>query len=348
MTNPRASARSQILEWAEQGAVPPENVRAALALAGATPDASQWRRFVSALLLWLGALLIAAGVIFFFAYNWHALGRFTKFGLVEGLLAVSMIAAWTAGPDKAAGKASLLVASLLTGALLALIGQTYQTGADTFELFAWWAALILPWTIAARTPALWMLWIALLNLAVIFYFQAFRGPFGFIDSGASLVWALAALNTVALIAWEAGTWRGYSWMQERWPARLVAVASGTAITFLGLWGIFESSTPDLFAIPAYFAWLAAAYYYYRRRTRDLFVLAGGVLSLIVFVSSWLSDALLDHLDAGSLLLIGVVVIGMSAAGAWWLKGIAAKHEDEGEKRRWLNDDVARGVVAASR
>jgi hypothetical protein len=145
------------------------------------------------------------------------------------------------------------------------------------------------------------------------------------------MWTLAALNTVALIAWEAGTWRGYPWMQDRWPARLIAVASGTAVTFLGLWGIFESSAPDVFAIPAYFAWLAAAYYYYRRQTRDLFVLAGGVLSLIVFVTSWLSDALLGHADAGSLLMIGVIVIGMSAAGAWWLKGIAAEHEEEREK-----------------
>jgi uncharacterized membrane protein len=323
--------RSQILDWAEQGAIAPENVSAALALAGATPDASEWRRFVSALLLWLGALLIAAGVVFFFAYNWHALGRFTKFGLVEGLLTVSVIAAWIAGPDKAAGKASLLLASLLTGALLALIGQTYQTGADTFELFAWWAVLILPWTIAARVPALWMLLVALLNLAVIFYFQVIRGPFGTFTSEMSLVWALAGLNTVALIAWEAGIRRGYSWMQDRWPARLIAAASGTAVTFLALWAIFEPSASGWIAIPAYFAWLAAAYYYYRRQTHDLFVLAGGVLSLIVFVTSWLSDALLGHADAGSLLLIGVIVIAMSAAGAWWLKGVATEQEREGEK-----------------
>lgn len=307
----------------------PDNVGAALALAGATPDAGQWRRFVSALLLWLGALLLAAGVIFFFAYNWHALGRFAKFGLVEGLLVVSVVSAWIAGPDKTAGKASLLLASLLTGALLALIGQTYQTGADTFELFAWWAALILPWTIAARTPVLWMLLVALLNLAVTFYFQAFRGALGMLSGSddASLVWALAGLNTAALVVWEVGTWRGYSWMQDRWPARLLAVASGTAITFLGLWGVIESSDMSPLAIPAYFAWLVGAYFYYRRHTRDLFVLAGGVLSLIVFVTSWLSDALLGEADAGSLLLIGVVVIAMSAAGAWWLKGIATREED---------------------
>jgi len=304
--------------------LPADKVAAALALTGATPGVSQWRRFVSALLLWLGALLIAAGVIFFFAYNWHALGRFTKFGLVEGLLAVSVIAAWIGGPDRLAGKAALLLASLVTGALLALIGQTYQTGADTFELFAWWAGLMLPWVIVARTPALWMLWIALLNLAVTFYFQAFLGFF----PEESIVWSLFALNTVALIAWEVAVRRGYDWMQERWPARLLAMASGTVVTVLACWGVVDASEAGALPIPTYFAWLIAAYVYYRRQMRDLFVLAGGVLSLIAFVATLLSHYMLRDADAGSFLLIGVVVIAMSAAGAWWLKGMASEEVTE--------------------
>jgi uncharacterized membrane protein len=319
LTNSR-SARRQILEWAEQGAVSADRIAAALALAGATPNASQWRRFVSALLLWLGVLLVATGVIFFFAYNWQAMGRFTKFGLAEALLAISVAAAWIAGPERAAGKASLLLASLVTGALLALIGQTYQTGADTFELFAWWAALILPWVAVARTPALWLLWIALLNLAVTFYFQAFRGFF----PEDSIVWSLFTLNTGALIAWEMAARRGWNWMQERWAARLLAMASGTVATVLGTWGIVDSQEAGPLAIPFYLAWLAGAYVHYRRQSLDLFVLAGGVLSLIVFVATSLSHFMLRHADAGSFLLIGVVVIAMSAAGAWWLKGIASK------------------------
>ena len=304
--------------------MPADKIAAALALSDATPDASQWRRFVSALLLWLGVLLIAAGVIFFFAYNWQALGRFAKFGLVESLLAVSIVAAWLAGPDKAAGKALLLLASLLTGALLALIGQTYQTGADTFELFAWWAVLILPWTVVARTPALWMLWVALLNLAVTFYFQAFLGFFPEI----SVVWSLFTLNTIALIVWEAAARRGYDWMQERWPARLLAIASGTVVTILAVWGVVDSREAGSLPMPLYFAWLAGAYFYYRRHSRDLFVLAGGVLSVIVFVATVLSNNMLRHGDAGSFLIIGVVVIAMSAAGAWWLKGIASEEATE--------------------
>src|SRR3546814_15416019 len=79
--------------------------------------------------------------------NWNDLGRFAKFGLVGLLLIVAVIGYWRLGVDRAAGKASLLVASILLGALLALFGQTYQTGADTWELFANWAVLMAPWAL---------------------------------------------------------------------------------------------------------------------------------------------------------------------------------------------------------
>ena len=60
---------------------------------------------------------------------------------------------WPAGGSTWTGcpaRPSCVLLSLLTGALLALSGQVYQTGADTFELFAWWAVLILPWVLVSR------------------------------------------------------------------------------------------------------------------------------------------------------------------------------------------------------
>ncbi|MET0204922.1 MAG: DUF2157 domain-containing protein [Casimicrobiaceae bacterium] len=58
------------------------------------------------------------------------------------------LAVWR-GLDTLPGKAAL-VAALLAGALLALVGQVYQTGADTFELFAAWAVAIV--VLVARMP----------------------------------------------------------------------------------------------------------------------------------------------------------------------------------------------------
>lgn len=319
-------ARKQIVDWAEQGRIAPGAIVGALALAGVTPDAGRWRRFVDALFLWLGSLLLAAGVIFFFAYNWEALGRFAKFALVQGLLVVAVATAWYAGLEKPAGKAAIFAASVLTGAVLALVGQTYQTGADPYELFAIWALLILPWTVVARLPALWLLLVLLLNLAVTFSFQASRGVFGLVFGDSALIWGVFALNAIALAAWEMAA-RSLDWLQERWAVRVIAAASGIAATILAVWAVFDSDDVGLIAFPAYAAWLGATYFYYRHREQDLFVLAGGVLSVIVLVTAWLGDALLDHADAGGFLFIGLVVIAMSAAGAWWLKRIA---EEAGE------------------
>jgi hypothetical protein len=43
--------------------------------------------------------------------------------------------------------------------------------------------------------------------------------------------------------------------------------------------------------------------------------------VIVTVTVFLSDALLERAEAGGFLLIGVTVIAMSAGGALWLKSV---------------------------
>ena len=322
------SKRAQILEWAEQGALPAANVEQALAVAGVTPDDARWRQFIGAVFLWLGALLFAAGTIFFFAYNWDAMGRMAKFGLAEALVIAAVVAALASRPGSAAGKASLLAAALLTGALLALVGQTYQTGADPYELFFYWALLILPWVLVARSPALWLLLVALLNLATALYFIAFATVFGVLSSSGRLTWLLLALNTAALALWEFAAFNGVQWLRERWAVRVLGAASGCAVTVLATWAVVDPNEIGLLALPVYGAWLALVYWFYRHKVRDLFMLAGSILSIIVVVTTLLGDLLLDDLAAFGFLFIALVVIGMSAAGAWWLRQIAAEEKAE--------------------
>ena len=309
--------RSEVLDWVEAGRIVPGREQEVLRAAGVTPSPEQWRAFLGQLTLWLGTIALAAAVIFFFAFNWDDLGRFAKFGLVEAAILAALLACWRVDLDGTPGKAVLLLLSLLTGALLALSGQVYQTGADTFELFAWWALLILPWVLVSRFSPLWLVWLGLLDLAVYFYFEIawnFEG----------LVWALFGLNTLALVLWEAAHRAGLPWLRDSWPPRLVTLASGFWATFLAAWAIVDSGGSEALrglAALAYAGWLAALYYWYRRVRPDLFMLAGGVLSLIVVVATLLSYHLLD-LGSGAFLLIGLVVIGMSAGGAIWLRAAA--------------------------
>jgi len=272
--------------------------------------------FLGRLSQWLGTLALAAALIFFFAYNWDELGRLAKIGLAEGAIVAGLVVCWRVDLDGTAGRAVLTLLSLLVGALLALSGQIYQTGADTFELFAWWAILILPWVLIGRFAALWLLWLALLDIAVFLYFSSGR-------DGEAALWSLFALNVVALIAWEVVRRTGAMWMRERWPARLVAMTCAASATALIVWTVFSSHMGSgSLAGAAYFVWLAATYGWYRHVRPDLLMLATGLLSLIVAVAAFLSRHMLDPDSAGGFLFVGLVVIGMSAVGAVWLKSVA--------------------------
>ena len=164
------SSRKQLLQWTEQGHLHDGSLTDALRLVEAEPSPVDWRHFLDHLMLWFGAILVAAGVIFFFAFNWQEMGRYTKFGLVESLLLVAVAICWKLGLDRISGKAALLVATILIGALLALVGQTYQTGADPWQLFAVWSVMILPWVVIGRFGALLLLWVGLVNLSMLLYF----------------------------------------------------------------------------------------------------------------------------------------------------------------------------------
>jgi uncharacterized membrane protein len=151
------------------------------------------------------------------AHNWSELGKLAKFALLQVLVVAAVAAYWRLGSESAPGKAALLVASILLGALLALFGQIYQTGADTWELFASWAALIVPWVLIGRFAALWMLWIGIVNLAIALHFQVF-----FLEDQQQL-WALFAFNSAALAAWELAALR-LRWLDASWGPRLLAIA----------------------------------------------------------------------------------------------------------------------------
>lgn len=316
------SPRAPLLQLIEQGALQPEQIPAALELTQLHPDRQRWHKFIDLLLLWLGGLALVFALMFFIAYNWSNIGHFAKFAMVELFIAASVAAYYKWQRHPMVRKLALFVASVGLGILLALFGQTYQTGADPWELFFNWALLILPWTLLARFPALWMLWLGLLNLSVILYFQTFRNTISLLfPSDITLMWILFFLNTSALVSWELLA-KKLTWLNASWATRIIVVAAGVAATWLAFYGIFEREANLIMHLVAWLAFMVALLGYYRYQQPDLFMLAGACLSAIAVVVALMIDKLFSTSDDGSsLLLIALVIIGLSATAAVWLRKV---------------------------
>ncbi len=178
-----------------------------------------------------------------------------------------------------------------------------------------------------RLPALWVLWLALLNLSLALYYATFGLLFGMLFAPERLMWLLFGLNTAALLVWEACAVAGIAWLRERWSVRILATASGVLITWLAMTDIFDWRSSSHWGAPLWVVWMGAAYAAYRHWVKDVYVLAGGVLSAIVIITSTFAKHMTLH-DAGAFLFIGLVIIGLSAAGGWWLRTVVKEIDEE--------------------
>ena len=160
----------------------------------------------------LGAALVGLGLVFWVAANWESLGRFGRFALLQSVVLVMCAGAlW-----RPAARAPLgLLALLGIGGLFAYFGQTYQTGADPWQLFALWAALSLPLAWAVRSDALWTPWATVMMSGISLWVHAHTGHLWRVEpqdlqvhliGGAAALAVVAALSDVGRPFTGAGPW----------------------------------------------------------------------------------------------------------------------------------------------
>lgn len=315
------SQRKLLISWYRQGVIRHE-LPEVMTRIGVLPGHKDWQQFIQRLLFWLGGLALAFSVVFFIAYNWDAMGRFAKFAMLELLVLASVLAYARLGADKLLSKVVLAMGSIFVGVLLAFFGQTYQTGADPWQLFATWALMIIPWAIIAEFAALWILVITLINVAMLLYTNTMGHVFWMVvRSDEQISWLMFLFNGLLWVIWEFAAMH-FAWLRERWAVRLIAIVAGTSVTLLMLEAIFDSADYPLMAAIGYFLMITGIYLVYRRKLPDLFMLAGLCLSVITVVTSQLAEALFRHgNETGSFLLMSILVIGMAAVAAIWLKRV---------------------------
>lgn len=317
--------RDEIDQLAEAGHLDAAQREDALRLAGVSPDAAGWQRFLSRLFLLLGITFMAAAVGYFVAFNWDELGRFAKIGLLELAVAVPALVAAKFAPDDLRGRAALLGTVLATGPLLAYIGQAYQTGADTYELFRAWALLTLPWALVARWRHLWCLWMLIANLSIFLYFvDAWRPLDGAMALSIPLVTHLV-VNALFVLLLEqfASKVEGGGRSAERLGAALVMAATlGLYVLFL-----FDSRYRALWQPVLVAVAFACFWWIYRRRNPDLVVLALWCFHMIAAVVMTVAKLMFEaHAETSAFLLSGLTAIGLSAWAATWLRQVGRNPE----------------------
>ncbi len=319
------SNRDTLTRLIEQGSISEDDISEALRISKLSPDGIAWITFLSKLMLWLGGLSIALAGLFFIAYNWNELGRFSKFAMVEVTIVLTTIGYLKLAKYTVAAEIVLMMNVIFIGVLFALFGQTYQTGADPWQLFFNWALVITPFVIIGRSTVLIVFWLALINLTLMLHLQLRHSMFGYLfQTDASLLWSSFGLNISALILWEYFN-RHFEWLNKRWAIRLLATVSGVAISWLCIFNIFEDGNNYVWGVPIWLLWMAAIYYYYRRIQIDLFMISGYCLSGIVIVTSAQIKLTFQDFLSINFLMVAITIIGLSTASSVWLRKI---HREE--------------------
>lgn len=304
----------------------------ALHLATSTPGPRAWQEFLSRALAFLGAGLVLAGIVCFVAFNWGEIGRVGKFALLELAIVGATLIAWRKLP-KISGQVALFAAAALVGPLFALYGQTYQTGADPYGLFLTWFALIIPWTIAARFGALWLLALVLLDVSLILYWFQVSGIRSVHDF-LYLPLVIALLHAAALAGWEWQLRRPIPWIRELWVARVIALTGFVALGIPAAVFVFpgpDAGLPGALGVAGLATAILVTQCYYRTTRRDLFMITAAVIAGLAWVNVFVARLLFEtfNLETLGFLVMTAILIAEITIGLQWFRGSRRSAQEAG-------------------
>lgn len=262
-----------------------------------------WEKYLMLLFLLFGVGFFSSGVVTWVAANWDYFSKFQKLYAVQFWLSVSIFAAlffyFRESKKLAAGKIKVVTAvfffisAVFIGALFALIGQIYQTGANAWQLFALWSVLQIPFFLILPNIGSALLLGATLNTTHLLYFP-------FIDD---YIFATSViLNFAFVILAELYIKKS---REEIW--RIIVKVATIAVSF-GLSGMALMSDAQ-----AFWACVISGVLLFRYKMRDdMFLIIVYFVALVVNVDIFLiriADGNESSLFIAAMLTLGAVVFG---------------------------------------
>ena len=267
-------------------------------------NSKQWNQFLSIFLLAAGIGFTVTGIVFFFAYNWDELPKFTKLGIIEVLLISSVLLGVFTRWNTLIKQILLTGATFLIGTLFAVFGQIYQTGADAYDLFLGWALFTVLWAVSIRFAPLWLTFIILICTTLWLY--AIQIVPDSMWKVTLLTNAITWICAIITIMTERMKLKGNLERQNQWFISTLSLATIVYTSFTLIVAISDKdsflsvplvSTIILSLIGLWFGW----------KQRNLFYLATiPFATLIILLSAFICHT---HLKASNLFLsAGIIVI----------------------------------------
>lgn len=261
------------------------------------PSKLQWQKLLRILMLSLAIGFSAAGLIFFFAYNWSHLHKFAKLGIVQALLISTVLLALRSGFSSVVKNIFLSGASILVGALFAVFGQIYQSGANAYDFFLGWTVFTTIWVVTANFAALWLLFLLLVNVTLNLFINQMQSGWQALD----LLFLHFGVNALAVfIAVAVGKERCPTWFLYTLAVALSSITTAGLII-----GLFDENS-EIF-LPFFICALAlyALGVYYANKIKNTLYIALVALSLIFFIAALLIK---NTEDLNMIFITGVFVI----------------------------------------
>jgi uncharacterized membrane protein len=305
-----------------EAGLPEDAHRAAIDRLTTTAEPGSWRPAMDATFLALGAGLWVAAVIYGVAWNWADIGPLTRLAGMQAVFAVvAGFGAW-AGPQRADGNAALVAAIVLIGPLFALVGHTYQTGANAWTLFFWWAVLATPFALASRTSWSWVIWTIVWTTTAALYVASM--PSAVDTTGWMVIFLVGLIPGLGAMALRLAD-PHLPWRQGLAPQRVLLSCTGLAwsggATFAVLDLNQDQGMPYLLVL-SFGLFFALTHIDLLRNRREAFGASVASMGAVVMVVTFLGRHIFEAVhnpDFLVFLVLGLWVVGQSIAHATFIR-----------------------------
>lgn len=245
----------------------------------------------------LGLALITVSLLYLMAANWWMLPDPVQLAIPMLILFCSAVASIYFDQQEWVRQSLDTVSGLMLGLSLAVIGQIYQTGADSYLLFLLWSALLLPWLYHSNIGIFIMLCVVS-QLTLYLYFKQSSWM------GRAEGLYLFGLNLLTVLSF-AYAMRYYSLLRFLFITFVIVISISSMMQFI------HHSKLIYLASSVVLPTGAAFYFYRKHQALEAILLIAG---LAASVSFWVFELVENQLtnSATGLFVLAVLIFGWFA------------------------------------